>query len=562
MHNKTKIVFLAALFICCTWTAAFSQATVSSEFKTTLGPPYKVVDAGEKFYFNKGDEIMTLKIDGKNLIIQKLNSKDLSFVSVKEFEKFLPKGGDVEEVAEFNGKYYIFYSLWDKPHEQLFSKEIDFAKGEPVGEDKLLLKTDKKITSMGGVTFGFGGFGFVGGGKFAFNLSLDRKKMMVKYRLKPEVKDDSKSFDIIGMHVFSADMVKDWGQDVTMPYTEKKMNNLDYTLDGEGNAYMLTTVFENNTTKLEVDGKPNFHIELIQVKAKTAALRNTTVSLGDKYISKIWMAEGKGGQIVCAGYYSTRVREIGDADGIFIFNLGSDGSVGKLITHEIPVSVLNQYVSDRTKKRNERKDENGTAAFEELVLRNLIIEDDGSVVLIGEQHFVRRYTTYAGGRSSTRTDIYYNDILAAKINADGSLGWMQKLAKRQFSSISSGAGGFGFSLFGNPFSYRQGGMSYKYMHKNGSHYMLFLDNVKNLTLPETEAPKQHVDGRGGFMTAYKVDDKTGSVSKLSLFDTRDVQGTEVFQFNTDRILSISESEFVVEVYKKKKEDVLIKVTLL
>ena len=535
----------------------FSQAKVSSEFKTTLGTPYQVIDANDKYYFNKGEEILTIKIDRREAFIQKLNSKTLKFIEKKVFKDFIPDDGKLEEVAEFNGRYFVFYSLWAKPFEQLFCKEIDFAKCEAIGKDRLLLKTDKKITAMGGVTFGFGGFGFVGGGKFSFSLSFDKKKVLIKYRVKPEKKDDNISYDIIGMTVFDDGMIANWGKEVKMPYTEKKMNNLDYTLDGQGNAYILTTVYNDNSTKLELDGKVNFHIELLKIEAKTANIKTTIVDLKDKYINKIWLDEDKSGQIICAGYYSKRVRELEDADGLFMFKLDKEGKVYNIITHEIPVSVLNQYASERTQKRNAKADEKGKADFADLVLRDIILQDDGSVVLIGEQHYVNVITYYTQYGMRTRTEIYYNDILVSKINANGTLAWMQKLGKRQFS-----AGGSGLSFWGLGINtYRQGGMGFKYMSKNGSHYMLFLDNVKNMELPLNKEPKRHIDGLGGFMTAYKLDDKSGQVSKLSLFDTRDVQGTEVYQFNVDRILSLSGSEFVVEVYKKKKEDVLIKVTL-
>ena len=51
------------------------------------------------------------------------------------------------------------------------------------------------------------------------------------------------------------------------------------------------------------------------------------------------------------------------------------------------------------------------------------------------------------------------------------------------------------------------------------------------------------------------------LKKVTLLDTRDVNGMEVFQFNPDRILGTAPNTFVCEVYKKKKEDVLIKVEL-
>jgi len=104
-------------------------------------------------------------------------------------------------------------------------------------------------------------------------------------------------------------------------------------------------------------------------------------------------------------------------------------------------------------------------------------------------------------------------------------------------------------------------LSYKYMEKNGYHYLLYLDNVKNMNLGLNEYPARHMSGKGGYLTAYKIDDTSGDVSKLSLFDMKDVNGIAVYQFSTDRIIQASEEEVLLELYKKKKEDIMIRIAI-
>ena len=529
---------------------SIAQAVVNKDFKVTKGTPYEVIDGTKKYYFSKGDEILTVKLNGKLVIIQKMNSKNLVFMKKMEYKDF-PSGFDVETVTEFSGRYFVFYSYWQKPNEQLFYREIDFAKGEFVGEGKIIIKTDRKLAGNGsGGGFGFYGISFGVTDKFDFYSSFDKSKLMIQYRLKPEKRDDAVSFDIIGMNVFDNKMLLSWSKEVKMPYTEKKMNNLDYTIDSEGNGYILTTVYEDNTTKIEKKGKPNYHIELLRIKAKTAEIRVTQVKLTDKHINKVWIYENSNDHMICAGYYS-KTKDVDDADGVFMFKVDKNGKEYDVISHEIPVSVLNQYATERQQKRNEKRDEDDKADFADLVLKDLIIQDDGSIILIGEQYFTITTTYYtSNGGTRTTTTIYYNDMLITKIDAKGKLVWMQKLGKRQ-SRTQGGAVYFT----------KQGGMSYQYMNQNRNHYLLFLDNKKNLELPLNKVPARHIDDQGGFLTTYKINDANGTVSKMSIFDMRDVQGTELYQFMTDRILPLSNNEFVVEVYKKKKEDILIKVTL-
>jgi hypothetical protein len=45
--------------------------------------------------------------------------------------------------------------------------------------------------------------------------------------------------------------------------------------------------------------------------------------------------------------------------------------------------------------------------------------------------------------------------------------------------------------------------------------VFYVDNLKNLNLPVTEAPKWHEQGRGGFLTGVKIDEN-GNQSKYNL----------------------------------------------
>jgi hypothetical protein len=70
----------------------------------------------------------------------------------------------------------------------------------------------------------------------------------------------------------------------------------------------------------------------------------------------------------------------------------------------------------------------------------------------------------------------------------------------------------------------------------------------------------HSDNRGGFLTAYRLNNKTGVVEKVSIFNTLDIKEQyKLYQFQTGRMLPVSKDEFIIEFYKKQKEDVLIKI---
>lgn len=508
-----------------------------------VGTPYKVVDAQSKYYFNKGNQIITIKIDKLDFTIQKMNAANLTEQNRKVYNDF-PKGFVVEKVKQIQDRVFIFYSLWDKEneYEQLFYREVDF--------DRCALKESKKLITVKGKITGrltrTGRWHYETVDKFDFQYSKDESKMLISYRHKPEIRNDDISYDIIGLEVFNQDLDLLWKKDVKMPYTEKKMNNLDYSVDGAGNAYVLAKVYKDDSTddkKTKGGKEANYDIELLKYESETARLVKTRIAIKDKFIETIWIFETSKDYMVCSGFYNNG-NSSSNVNGVFIFKVDKDRGRTSAYNYEIPVEILNQYASKRTIKKNKKKEEKDKAEFKDLVLKRMISYEDGSVLLIGEQEFVVSHT-YTDGYGNMRTTYKYynNDILLTKIDSDGRMLWMRKLPKRQMSNKRSEQ------------------LSYKYMRGKGCSYFIFLDNKKNIDLTQSEVPSFHVAGQGGYLTAYKVTDMQGDVSKISILDLRDVQGKEVYQFTPKRILPVSDSDFVLEIYKKKKEDELIRVHL-
>ncbi|WP_298502870.1 hypothetical protein [uncultured Maribacter sp.] len=558
------------LFICFCLSTAYAQNELSEDYHYEVSEPYKVYDAAKKYYFSKNRQILTIKPWKGYLVIQKFDVDGLTVISEKKYED-LPDNYTVEGMIELQEKYYFFYSSWSgrkTKHERLYYREINFDSGEFKGDPVKLIDVPGKLagspmaTYTTGMSFGnFGGFANFGGfgvtDKFDFLKSKDESKLLVQYRKKPEVKRDTKSFDIIGVNVFDVDLNTLWGNEYTMPYTERRMDLLDFAVDSGGYGYILAKVFHddsNDDKKRKKDTEANYHIELFRLLDGSSNIGISKIALDDKFINGISLFESSSNLMICAGFYTNGLNNrLGNSDGLFTFKIDKEGSLIDKNSYEIPVEVLNQYVSNRTKKKIEKKDKKDKAEFADLKLRDLLINiSDGSLILIGEQSFVVRHTTSKGR-------VYYtfhnNDMLISKIDTSGELAWMKKLPKRQ-----SGAPKLG-QVYDTSKTY-QGGMSYSHFFTNGNHYLVYLDNVKNIDLKLNEVPARHSDGHGGYLTAYKIDDVTGNVSKDNIFDTRNVgDKLEVHQFSNNRVVKTDENEFVIEFYKKKKEDVLIKVKI-
>ncbi len=538
-----QLILTAILSIIGTFTFSQEKITLSKEFSYDVSKPYPVTDAGIKTYFGKEGEVLSIKVDGKVVYIQKYEEKTLKQISSKVYEDF-DKGFVTENIVNFANKYFLFYSAWDKPNkkEQLFVREVDFDKGQFTGKSTKLITVDGKVT---------GG----DGNKFQIETSFDESKLLIRYRQFPESKKDNVNKDIIGMFVYDGNLEQIWGKSVKMPYTESQMNNIDYAVNNKGTAFILSEVLPNGEkNRLNKDKTPNFKIKLLSITGDNGIEANDLdVEIKGKMINQVGFFEGPKDELILAGYYGN--KSYNNVDGIFMFKMTETGEMSDAVNFEIPTEIIKQYKSDKAQKKMDKKEDEGyDYSLSNMVLRDLSVAEDGSIVMVGEKYYA--VTTY-NSKGQSSTTYYYQEMLISKINSDGSLGWMRKLPKNQVGRNSGTS-----SLFTVTFTLGGGsGLGFKYINNNDAHYLLFLDNVKNINLKDNEVPKAHQDGAGGFLTGYRIDDKTGEVKKLSILDTKDAKGTELFQFQPTRIVNVSENVFGLECYKKDKEDVMIKITL-
>ncbi|OOB82843.1 hypothetical protein BZL53_07755 [Flavobacterium columnare] len=544
--------FLTLLVSVLAITTNYSQMKNSSEYSYKISEPYKVFDARNKVYFSKGNEVMAVKLDREEILIQKFDSNKPAFIKETKYEKIFPRNYSFEEILEINNKYYLFYSSWDgdAEKEQLFFREINFEKGEFSPESKLLFQVEGKIAG----TLMSSGMGFSHSveDKFDFYQSNDKSKLLIQYRKKPEVKRDTKSYDIIGLHSYDKSLNKLYSNEVTMPYTERRMENLDYQLDSKGNLYMLEKIYHDDSAdekKRKKDEEANYHIELLTVKAGTDKINISKYENTNKFVNNLWILDTNKDQLICGGFYSEIAKgksDYDDIDGVALIKFDSQGKTIYSTFQPIPLEIINQYESNRTRRRNEKKERKGDdPQFRNLVFRDMVLNPDGSVVLIGEQNYI--INNYIQGVNGSPGGNYYTyhycNILVTKLKADGSLAWMKKIPKNQM----------GFK--------GRGGMSYKYFSANNKHYLVFLDNIKNIDLPLDKEPTLHKDEKGGYLTSVKIDDVTGEWSKGAILNSKEVKDFKIYQFSVNGIIQIAKSAFMFEVYKKRKEDVMIKVDL-
>lgn len=533
--------------------ALISQVKTSKDFLVEKGVPYKVVDAPLKYYFNHGDDIISLKFDKGEIITQKYSAdgiKQTKFGVISK--KTLPKGYILEEFVQCGEHLYQFFNAWDRSTktEQIYYQKFNFEDPSKPEKPVKILSTTKMVH-------------YNGHNKIDAYTSYDKGKVLVTYRLHPEKRSDKVNRDKIGLYVYDRDMNEVWGEEIEMPETEANMDNLGYTVDAKGNAYLLARVRSGEKAMLKVYRYSGNGSEPVVIEVEAG---------GRFFPNGIKIHEADNGEIYLAGFFGdaqynfwTNSNRSPSAKGIYFARLDGDQLVEENF-HDIPLDIVNSFISNRQQKKNARKEASGKAqGIDYLLLKGVQVQNDGSVLVTAETFYieVQRVTTQNG----TKTTHYhhYDDVLAVKLGVDGSLHWMQRIPKRQIKSKFEREqmltmGGTASSQYERAIV-GKGDMSFRYMKSGDSHYIVYLDNLKNLTLQKNQNPKTHVSGVGGYLTACKINDRTGEIEKHSIFDTRKVKGITAAQFGINRMVQTREDELIMEVYKKGKQDVLLRVKL-
>ncbi|MNU71990.1 hypothetical protein D3C71_614370 [compost metagenome] len=519
----------------------------SKEFEYHLGMPYEVVDAPVKNYVSKDGNIIAFKMEKGVATIQKFDGPDFNQTSLNTYKDF-PDGAIYEDQIEFDDFIYILLSVWDKSNqtEQFFVRKANKTTGQFEGESLRIVAIEGKVT---------GG----DGNKFKLALSFDKSKILVHYRKKPDTKRDKLNKDVIGLYVFTKELTLIWGKDVEMPYTEAKMENIDYAIDKDANVFILTEVLKGNDTEKSLRGKnTDFEYEIIAVHESGVSVNTTNISVNGKYVNQVRFFEGKANSLLMAGFYSNRISR--STDGLFFCTIDKDGQQTDLRSVEIPIEIIKQFTSEKEQKKAAKSEEKGNnVGLEDLMLRQIRIETDGSILFVGEKY---QYFVNQTKEGAEIYNYYYEEVLAAKIASDGSIIFIKKLPKRQFAVSRNPPSKFnslGMNMYNKVFDGES--LGYRLIESSNYYYFLFLDNIKNLELIENKAPEYHTNGQGGFLTAYQVNKESGDVKKLSILDTRDAQGYNLYQFKPTRIVGLGNNEFALECYIKKKQDIMIRIKI-
>ena len=300
-------------------------------------------------------------------------------------------------------------------------------------------------------------------GEFNFSFSRDSSKVLVFYDL-PYEKEAPKKF---GFHVFDDNMNLMWEDEATLPYLDELFTVERRCVDNQGNVYVLGTEYTDKRVGKR-KGKPNYKYRALIYTKGSKEVQNHPIVLTDRFITDMQIAIMDNGDIICAGFYSD--HETYTIKGTYFLKI--DGKTKEIVNKsfkEFTIDFVMQNMTEKEQKKTAKKVSKGKdVELYEYDLDEIILREDGGVLLIGEQYYIRVVTnTYTDANGATHTTTtyyyYYNDIIVVNINPSGQIEWAEKIPKRQ---VSTNDGGF-YS-------------SYSLAIVQNKLYFMFNDNPKNL----------------------------------------------------------------------------------
>lgn len=499
-----------------------AQISLSPNFSVKLGIPHKVVDAEYKTSFSLDNKyfvaLKTTKLNG--VFVQVFDSQTTKETHRNHYKDFPANMGFIKVIELSGNNYYYVYAYFvpEGKNYIVAARKIN-PTSATLEKPIILLNTAGKVLiqrNQYGIPLYYKNV------SFKINTSYDKSKVLVYYKNNKKWKDKSKK---ISCHVFDENMQKEYSHDLEIPLAPYALA-LTATVSSDGIIYVVNyegRVPEIMFYKIE----PNKNVKQYPLKLQTE-----NISPRDFHLT-----EDKDGQMACTFLFYGNQHNSSEATGGYCFlKVNDDGSLDTKLQHFFDINLITKY-----QKLN--KDNSFNDYLNKLKIVKVIAQQDGSTILLSEQQRIIQSTS---GTSTNSSSYLWANIIISKINADGTAAWTKKIPKRQWSGNN-----------------QLGEKSFYHSYSNGHHYIVYLDNPKNLVLQDNEDPATHRENSGGFLTLCDLDESTGRYVKHNVLDREDVEGKKLYNFTVNLIsMSVFDNPvFFINGYIKNKQDVLVKIEL-
>ena len=302
---------------------------------------------------------------------------------------------DLETVVHFYDKLYIFVSRRRFSDITLYYQVIDKSNLLPVSD----------LIELTTIDFIKGNWA-----DFHFALSREEKKLLVACRIKL----NWSKVQFNEYYVFGQDLQLIWKKNDSFEFSGQGPRDNKYVVDEIGNVSILSLQKRESILSLFSEIKNMYTI--YRYTSNGENFNEYPIILPDKYIRGIKIIGGEHGELICAGLYSELFRS--GVRGTYFFKI-----------HPYNGRIYDNYLSEFSSALLDRlmKIKEPTIEKEEVikyVMTDLVLRDNGKIILIAEQLFEQTYDTY-------------NNLIVTCYDSIGQVYWSQVIEKNQDFNIHS-----------------------------------------------------------------------------------------------------------------------------
>lgn len=296
----------------------------------------------------------------------------------------------------------------------------------------------------------------------------------------------------------------------TMPFDSRLSEISTHIVTNTGDYFLTVKEFQRDSDKV-------FLRNYLQYKAmhiyhvNDEVLDDYTIPLTGKRVENISLDSDDNEVFTITGVYGENYVE--GVKGIFYLKLNYKS---KTIISEGFKEFDNEFITaewtDKEKKRAEKREDKGKGApsLYDYMIREVEVLPDGSFIGTLEQYYVVvRTSTDSRGVSTTSYTYYYNDIIAFKVNSEGTFDWMERFKKMQVSTNDGG-----------PYS------SYARFVDKGKMYFIFNDNIDNYredgTFTNDRLFSTRLTKRKNTVALIELDMTSGVSTRKTYFDREEI----------------------------------------
>lgn len=461
------------------WGTAINKEATES-FNNILG------ETSDAFFVEKHIKTGLLSFD---VAIEKYNKetfeKEFSTVvynSQMYADKKKTRVMDVNDVLMLDNKILMFVSEYDRASDTYTSYAQKMNLDGLL--DGTLIKLDEYKTPEKSLR-----------GKYEFVKSPDNKNIVLYHKRPFKMYNDEK----FKIKKFDQDLNLIWEKDLAFPYKDKDFNLFSLKVMNDGNCYILARIFLDNEEAREKKNnlEATYYFKLLSFSdtdtIQESFFKETNIELPKRWITDISFTTIND-EIVCAGFYADK-KDMAVTGTFFMRIEKTTGLIRAQDTEEFSKTFLAEFIGDKKAERG-----NGLRDF---VLSDIIRRNDGGLMLVGEQFFIKTVCYTSSGNTRCNDYYYYNDIIVVNINSKGEIEWNARVPKRSMDSQN------GFYL------------SYALAVKGNQVYFIYNENQKNLTITDPRMLK-NVNISSSVAVLAHINSK-GDVSREVLFTSKESQ---------------------------------------